>query len=248
MCAQYNRYSQEITGSEDCLFLNMYTPADADGTAPVIVYVPGGGFVSGEGAAYDPTRFVERSGAVVVTVNYRLGALGFLAHPELDDPDAGNFGLADQRQALRWIEQNIASFGGDPGNVTLWGQSAGGFSVCAQLASPAAAGLFDKAIVQSASCANQVLTEEEAEARAKPWPRNSAAPTPLRPPSACVRPTSPTSSRSAPDRSERSPATTRTSPGSRCPAPRRCRRSRSTPSGAARPPTSRSSTAPPPTR
>jgi para-nitrobenzyl esterase len=102
---------------------------------------------------------------VFVTVNYRLGALGFLRHRSMDDPFAGNFGIADQQAALRWVKDNIAAFGGDPGNVTLWGESAGAFSTCAQLASPAAKGLIHKAIVQSGPCGNAFLTPQTAEQR-----------------------------------------------------------------------------------
>ncbi|WP_026924166.1 carboxylesterase/lipase family protein [Glycomyces arizonensis] len=165
MCPQLDWTVGGLAGSEDCLFLNVDVPSDAPGPLPVMVYLHGGGLISGQGASYDPARIVEGGDVIVVTVNYRLGALGFLAHPGLDDPFAGNFGLADQQEALRWVEENIAAFGGDPGNVTLWGQSAGGYAVCAQLAAPGAEGLFDKAIVQSATCANDVLTVEEAEAR-----------------------------------------------------------------------------------
>ncbi|SDE12567.1 carboxylesterase/lipase family protein [Glycomyces harbinensis] len=165
-CAQEGRRDGEpVHGSEDCLFLNVHTPLETDGPAPVMVFLHGGGLNTGEGAMYDPTRIVERSGVIVVTVNYRLGALGFLAHPDLTDPYAGNFGLADQQAALRWVGDNIGAFGGDPGNVTLWGQSAGGRSTCAQLAAPGAEGLFHKAIVQSAPCGNAVLTRSEAERR-----------------------------------------------------------------------------------
>ncbi|WP_030157412.1 carboxylesterase/lipase family protein [Glycomyces sp. NRRL B-16210] len=154
-----------VYGSEDCLFLNVHAPIATTGPAPVMVFFHGGGLNSGEGAAHDPTRIVERSGVVVVTVNYRLGALGFLAHPDLTDPYAGNFGLADQQAALRWVGDNIDAFGGDPGNVTLWGQSAGARTACAQLAAPGAKGLFHKAIVQSAPCGNATVTLAEAERR-----------------------------------------------------------------------------------
>jgi para-nitrobenzyl esterase len=101
----------------------------------------------------------------VVTVNYRLGVLGFLDHPGLSDPFAGNFGLADQQAALRWIRRNAAAFGGDASNVTLWGESAGAFSTCAQLVAPAARGLFQKAIVQSGPCSNEFVTRPVAEKR-----------------------------------------------------------------------------------
>ncbi|MCD0443237.1 carboxylesterase family protein [Glycomyces sp. A-F 0318] len=164
-CLQPSRDPGAPTGSEDCLYLDVHTPNRAAGPLPVLVFLHGGGLRSGSGDMYDPVRIVERGEAVVVTLNYRLGALGWLAHPDLDDPDAGNFGLADQQAALAWVREEIAAFGGDPGNVTLWGQSAGGRSVCAQLAAPGAAGLFDKAIVQSAPCGNAVVAVEEAERR-----------------------------------------------------------------------------------
>ncbi|GLP64875.1 carboxylic ester hydrolase [Streptomyces sp. TUS-ST3] len=137
---------------EDCLYLNVTTPV---GTAPrhprpVIVWLHGGGFTTGAGSSYDAHRMATRGDVVVVTVNYRLGALGFLARPGL--VGSGTFGLADQQAALRWVKAGIGTFGGDPHNVTLAGESAGGYSVCAQLASPAAAGLFERAIIQSGPC------------------------------------------------------------------------------------------------
>lgn len=156
--------SAEPAGSEDCLFVNVTTPRDATRKLPVLVFVHGGGLINGSGADNDPRRIVEQD-AIVVTVNYRLGALGFLRHPSMRDPYAGNFGLADQQAALRWVRRNIAAFGGDDRNVTLWGQSAGGYGVCAQLAAPGARGLFDKAIVQSAPCANPMMTERTADRR-----------------------------------------------------------------------------------
>ncbi|SDK95305.1 para-nitrobenzyl esterase [Glycomyces sambucus] len=155
---------QIVGGSEDCLFLNVDTPLEAEARMPVMVFLHGG-LIGGQGAPYDPTRIVDQGGVVVVTVNYRLGALGFLSHPAIDDPYAGNFALGDQQEALRWVGENIAAFGGDPGNITLWGESAGGFTTCAQLASPAAEGLFHKAIVQSATCSNDVLDVAEANTR-----------------------------------------------------------------------------------
>ncbi|MET7354400.1 carboxylesterase/lipase family protein [Streptomyces mirabilis] len=140
---------------EDCLHLNVTTP-DGAGPArprPVVVWLHGGGFTTGAGSSYDAHRMATRGGVVVVTVNYRLGALGFLAHSGL--PGSGTFGLADQQAALRWVRAEIGAFGGDPQNVTLAGESAGGYSVCAQLASPAAAGLFDRAIIESGPCASR---------------------------------------------------------------------------------------------
>ncbi|MET7574564.1 carboxylesterase family protein [Streptomyces sp. NPDC005492] len=137
---------------EDCLHLNVTTPDGAGPSRPrpVIVWLHGGGFTTGAGASYDAHRMATRGDVVVVTVNYRLGALGFLAHSGL--PGSGTFGLADQQAALRWVRAQIGVFGGDAHNVTLAGESAGGYSVCAQLASPAAAGLFDRAIIESGPC------------------------------------------------------------------------------------------------
>lgn len=163
-CARPGQEPGTVAGSEDCLFLNVHAPADAAEPLPVMVFLHGGGLSSGQGADYDPVRVVGH-GVVVVTVNYRLGALGWLAHPDLDDPYAGNFGLADQQAALAWVREEIGEFGGDAGNVTLWGQSAGGRSVCALLAASGAQGLYDKAIVQSAPCGNAVVEVDEAQRR-----------------------------------------------------------------------------------
>lgn len=143
--------------SEDCLYLNVYAPADADGSAPVMLWFFGGGNVVG-GAhlpTYDGQSFAE-NGVVVVTTNYRLGAAGWFAHPALteaaDDGDPlVSYGSMDQTEALRWIQRNISQFGGDLDNVTIFGQSAGGYGVYAQLMSPTAQGLFNKALVHSAS-------------------------------------------------------------------------------------------------
>ncbi|MEW2119457.1 carboxylesterase family protein [Streptomyces sp. NPDC005474] len=141
---------------EDCLHLNITTPDDAAPAhpRPVIVWLHGGGFTTGAGSSYDAHRIATRGDVVVVTVNYRLGALGFLAHSGL--PGSGTFGLADQQAALRWVRAGIGAFGGDPRNVTLAGESAGGYSVCAQLTSPSAAGLFDRAIIESGPCTGRL--------------------------------------------------------------------------------------------
>jgi para-nitrobenzyl esterase len=148
-------YFEEIVRmSEDCLSLNVWVPENAVG-APVLVWIHGGALVSGASSfdMYDGTRLAQQ-GAVVVSINYRLGALGFLAHPELSeessDSISGNYGLMDQIAALRWIEENIAAFGGDPDNVTIAGESAGALSVMWLMTAPRAHGLFDKAIMQSA--------------------------------------------------------------------------------------------------
>ncbi len=141
--------------SEDCLFLNVWTPAESGAERlPVLFWIHGGGFIAGHGAEprYDGARLAAR-GIVVVTVNYRLGAFGFLAHPELaaelPDGASGNYGLLDQVAALAWVKRNIAAFGGDPERVTIAGESAGSMSVSALTASPLAAGLFGRAIGES---------------------------------------------------------------------------------------------------
>jgi para-nitrobenzyl esterase len=143
-----------LTQSEDCLTLNVWTPAGAH-HAPVMVWIHGGAhrFGSGAGAIYDGSKFA-RDGVVLVTLNYRLGLLGFFAHPALTKeagPDAplGNYGLMDQQAALRWVQRNIAAFGGDPSNVTVFGESAGGVDVLYHLTMPSSRGLFAKAIVES---------------------------------------------------------------------------------------------------
>lgn len=147
----------KIIGNEDCLYLNVYAPNGATPSThlPTMVWLHGGAFIFGAGSSYDASVLAEKYGVVVVTLNYRLGSLGFLALPSPNAEGAGasgNYGLLDQQAALHWVQANIAAFGGDPGNVTLFGESAGGMSVCAQLASPAAAGLFHKAIIQSGPC------------------------------------------------------------------------------------------------
>lgn len=139
---------------EDCLFLNIWAPQKAEG-APVMVWIHGGSLVTGAGSEgmYDGAALAAR-GIVVVTINYRLGVLGYMAHPGLsaESPDrvSGNYGLLDQIRALEWVRDNIAAFGGDPSKVTVAGESAGALSVMYLMASPAARGLFDKAVAQSA--------------------------------------------------------------------------------------------------
>jgi len=139
--------------SEDCLTLDVTAPADAR-KAPVMVWIHGGTLIWGSGHSemYDGREFTKR-GVVLVSINYRLGVLGYLAHPELSKESAegvsGNYGLLDQIQALRWVRDNIAAFGGDPHNVTIFGESAGALSVEYLLASPRARGTFDRAIVES---------------------------------------------------------------------------------------------------
>ena len=139
--------------SEDCLYLNIWAPADAK-KLPVMVWIHGGGFFGGAGsqAGYDGTR-LTRQGVIVVTLNYRLGLFGFFAHPELSAESpakaSGNQGILDQIAALGWVRRNIAAFGGDPKRVTIMGESAGAISVAALVASPLAKGLFQRAIAES---------------------------------------------------------------------------------------------------
>ena len=138
--------------SEDCLYLNVYAPGGgSDRNLPVMVWVHGGSLLVGESDDYNPAALV-RDGVIVVTINYRLGALGFLADAALASHPggpSGNYGLEDQQAALRWVQRNIHGFGGDPRDVTLSGESAGGLSVLAQLVSPGARGLFQRTIIES---------------------------------------------------------------------------------------------------
>lgn len=142
---------------EDCLYLNVWTPPVVEGRKrPVLVYFHGGGLAAGDGSEprYDGAA-MARQGIVALTVNYRLGVFGFLAHPELSAESplraSGNYGLMDQAAALRWVQRNIAAFGGDPAQVTIAGESAGSFSVSAQMINPQARGLFTRAIGESGS-------------------------------------------------------------------------------------------------
>ncbi|WP_314510890.1 carboxylesterase/lipase family protein [Xanthocytophaga agilis] len=158
-------YTQEFLApaeplNEDCLYLNVWTPAKSGNEKlPVIVWIHGGAFVSGSGSVpiYDGEEIAGK-GVVFVTINYRLGVLGFLAHPELTKESAhqvsGNYGLLDQIAALRWVKENIAGFGGNPNLVTIAGQSAGAFSVNALMASPLAKGLFHRVIAESGGMFN----------------------------------------------------------------------------------------------
>jgi len=152
--------------SEDCLFLNVQTPALDDARRPVMVWIHGGAFVNGTGAIpwYDGANFVRHGDVVVVSINYRLGALGWLELGLLDEEYAtsGNNGLLDQIAALRWVGDNIAGFGGDPGNVTIFGESAGAMSVSTLLGTPSAAGLFAKAIAQSGAAHNVTPMDDAA--------------------------------------------------------------------------------------
>jgi para-nitrobenzyl esterase len=171
-CPQTASAFGQASTNEDCLYLNVYSPNNGPGKGhtknlPVMFWIHGGGLTVGESDDYDPTRLVQQ-GVVVVTINYRLGILGFLAHPSLTaesgDHASGDYGLMDQQAALRWVNRNIAKFGGDPQNVTIFGESAGGLSVHAQLASPLAAGMFQRAIAESGAYAFALPSLSEAEA------------------------------------------------------------------------------------
>ncbi len=160
-CAQ-SALSFGALGSEDCLFLNVHTPATATTDAPVVVWIHGGAFVFGEGVQTDRgTRgdLLAVEGAVVVSMNYRLGAFGFFVNDALDT--AGNAGFEDQILALEWVRDHIADFGGDPANVTIVGESAGGLSVCLHLVAPRSRDLFARAISESGLCDSVLSPREE---------------------------------------------------------------------------------------
>jgi para-nitrobenzyl esterase len=164
--------------SENCLYLNVSTPTLRHSAhRPVLVWIHGGGFTQDAARNYIGSKFARR-GLVVVTVNYRLGALGFLAHPALatHHGTAGNYGLMDQQAALRWVRQNIARFGGNPDNVTIAGQSAGGVSVLAQMVSRGARGLFQRAIVQSGAFALHQQSLASAEAAGEAFAAKAGCP------------------------------------------------------------------------
>ena len=153
--------------SEDCLNLNVWIPEGATGQLPVLFWINGGAFYQGSGGddLYDGARLAKRAQAIVVTVNYRLGPLGFGSHRALASEQGRQvlpaFGLLDQRAAMQWVQRNIAAFGGDPASVTLFGGSAGGWSECAHLAMPGSRGLFARAIVQSGACSDALYFTPE---------------------------------------------------------------------------------------
>lgn len=146
-----------VEGGEDCLYLNIFSPQDAQQPLPVMFWIHGGGNTVGSGGSsiYDGSRYASEHNVVVVTINYRLGPFGWFTHPALRSDEAspqdnsGNYGTLDQIHALEWVRDNISAFGGDPGRVTIFGESAGGWNVLAMMASPLASNLFHGAIVQS---------------------------------------------------------------------------------------------------
>lgn len=158
----------QVVGDEDCLWLNVFAPVDTEGPLPVMVWIHGGGNAVGTAATFDVARnLAAQDKVIVVTVNYRLGVLGWFAHPALqsgphlsDEDRSGNFALLDLIAALRWVQTHICAFGGNPDCVTIFGESAGGQQVLMLLASPLAAGLFHRAIAQSPVC--ESFSREEA--------------------------------------------------------------------------------------
>lgn len=163
-CLQLDGDETYPGSSEDCLNLEVWVPPDAD-HAPVMLWIPGGAFVQGAGnfALYDGARLAAREHVVVVAINYRVAAFGFGSFPFAKLP---SLGLLDQRAAMEWVQRNIARFGGDPGNVTIFGESAGAWSVCAHLAMAKSQGLFAKAIMESGSCSDPLyFTADQAAAQ-----------------------------------------------------------------------------------
>ena len=145
----FSAFPSTLPNSEDCLYLNIYTPArdSSVGLLPVMVWIHGGGYIIGTASTYNGTRLARQGGVVVVTINYRLGVFGFLSTEDSAMP--GNYGLLDQIEALKWVRDNIANFGGDPNSVTIFGESAGSSSVSLLVLSPLAKGLFHRAIMES---------------------------------------------------------------------------------------------------
>ena len=166
VCAQPPSGDGPRSIREDCLYINVQRPAvgDTRQRLPVYVYIHGGGLTTGDGSYFNMEKVVRETGVVGVTFNYRLGVFGFLTHPglEAEQRESGNYGFLDQQAALRWLRRNVAAFGGDPSRVTVGGESAGGWSVCAQLVSPGSRGLFAQAMIQSGSC--QTRTADQADA------------------------------------------------------------------------------------
>lgn len=166
-CPQVARFNlTEGSDNEDCLSVNVSLPEKFDRKSgaklPVFIWIHGGGFVGGSSSLYRLDQLARDGGIMVVSMNYRLGVFGWMPHPSFDADMNGAYGLEDQRAAMRWVQRNIAAFGGDPNNVTVGGESAGGGSTCHHLASPEAVnGLFHKAIIQSAGCLQPMPKVEE---------------------------------------------------------------------------------------
>jgi para-nitrobenzyl esterase len=153
-CVQTNTFGVMAVRAttEDCLYLNVFAPtADRKRLRPVMVWIHGGGLINGRTNDYDPRKLVKDGDVVAVSITYRMNVFGYMAHPALDKEGHpfGNYGTLDQQAALKWVQQNIKAFGGDPNNVTVFGESAGGLAILFNLVSPSAKGLFHKAILQS---------------------------------------------------------------------------------------------------
>ncbi|MFY9137367.1 carboxylesterase family protein [Zwartia sp.] len=165
-CPQTARYNlTEESLNEDCLYLNISTPSDMKPgeKLPVMIWIPGGGFVGGGSNLYRLDLLVQQGRMIVVSINYRLGLFGFMPHPAMDAASNGNLGLEDQREAMRWVQKNIAAFGGNPNNITIAGESAGSGSICQHLASPEhVSGLFHRAILISGACIQVLPTVQQA--------------------------------------------------------------------------------------
>lgn len=164
-CPQLASQDGPRADTENCLFLNVFSPAGGEGRLPVLFWIHGGELVHGAGDLYDGSLIARTDHVIVVSINYRLGAFGFLDVPGLASSPlaaSGNYGLLDQEAALRWVRANIAAFGGDPQHVTIAGESAGGWSVCALLAAPTARNLFSGAIMESGSCESRTQSQARA--------------------------------------------------------------------------------------
>jgi para-nitrobenzyl esterase len=158
-CWQHNDSAELVNQSEDCLYLNIWAPKENTQNMPVMVFIHGGSFVDGSGnmKIHKGNLLSQKGNVVIVTINYRLGIFGFMTHDLLSSedpayPTSGNYGLLDQNLALKWVKNNIAQFGGDANNITLFGESAGSFSICYHLLMGQSANLFNRVILQSGSC------------------------------------------------------------------------------------------------
>jgi carboxylesterase type B len=164
-CAALASTNGALTNAEDCLFVNVQRPTGVTTgrNIPVYVFIHGGGLVNGSSNQASGDKIARLTNAIVVTMNYRLGVFGFLGLNNLSKTGQGDYGLLDQQAALGWVQRNIAAFGGDPGTVTLGGESAGAFSVCAHLTAASSKGLFSRAMMQSGSCPSRTVAQTHAD-------------------------------------------------------------------------------------